>query len=194
MIRVLIVDYYDSFTFNLAQAFGSLGAEVVVQRNDAIDVARVSASPPAALVVSPGPGRAQTAGCSLALISVLSGRVPILGVCLGHQAISEAFGGSTIRAPQVVHGKVASINHDGGPLFSDVPSPFVATRYHSLVVDEPSVARLPLRVIARTSEGLLMALRHRDHPTFGVQFHPESVLTPHGPRILANFLTLAETM
>jgi anthranilate synthase/aminodeoxychorismate synthase-like glutamine amidotransferase len=191
-VRVLIADNYDSFTFNLAQAFGSIGAHVEVVRSDAIDVHRLRSSPPQALVISPGPGRPEDAGASLDLISALSGRIPILGVCLGHQAIGAAFGGRITFAPSIVHGKTSRIDHDGGSLFDGIPSPFVATRYHSLVVDEPSIARSPLRTIARSREGLLMAIAHRDHPTFGVQFHPESVLTRHGPRILANFLALAE--
>jgi anthranilate synthase/aminodeoxychorismate synthase-like glutamine amidotransferase len=190
--RVLIADNYDSFTFNLAQAFGSLGADVDVVRSDAINVHRITGSPPHALVISPGPGRPEDAGVSLDLVAALSGRIPILGVCLGHQAIGAAFGGHITFAPSIVHGKASRITHDGGSLFDGVPSPFYATRYHSLVVDEPSIAQSPLRAIARTREGLLMAIAHREHPTFGVQFHPESVLTRHGPRILANFLAMAE--
>jgi anthranilate synthase/aminodeoxychorismate synthase-like glutamine amidotransferase len=191
-VRVLIADNYDSFTFNLAQAFGSIGAHVDVVRSDAIDMHRLKSSPPQALVISPGPGRPENAGASLDLISALSGRIPILGVCLGHQAIGAAFGGRITFAPSIVHGKTSRIDHDGGSLFDGIPSPFVATRYHSLVVDEPSIVGSPLRTIARSREGLLMAIAHRDHPTFGVQFHPESVLTRHGPRILANFLAMAE--
>jgi len=191
-VRVLIADNYDSFTFNLAQAFGSIGARVEVIRSDAIDVDRLKSSPPHALVISPGPGRPEDAGVSLDLISALSGRIPILGVCLGHQAIGAAFGGRITFAPSIVHGKTSRIDHDGSSLFEGIPSPFVATRYHSLVVDEPSITRSPLLAIARSREGLLMAIAHRDHPTFGVQFHPESVLTRHGPRILANFIALAE--
>ena len=192
MKRILIADNYDSFTFNLAQAFGSLGAHVDVVRSDSINARALKDSPPDALVLSPGPGRPQSAGLSLELISSLSGLIPILGVCLGHQAIGAAFGGCITRAPSIVHGKTSRITHDGGALFEGVPSPFVATRYHSLVVDEPSIADSPLRPIARTCDGLLMALGHLHHPTFGVQFHPESVLTRHGPRMLANFLAMAE--
>jgi anthranilate synthase/aminodeoxychorismate synthase-like glutamine amidotransferase len=165
---------------------------VQVVRSDAIDVDRIRSSPPDALVISPGPGRPEDAGTSLDLISALSGRIPILGVCLGHQAIGAAFGGHITFAPSIVHGKTSRIDHDGGCLFEEIPSPFIATRYHSLVVDEASIARCPLQTIARSREGLLMAIAHREHPTFGVQFHPESVLTRHGPRMLANFLALAE--
>jgi anthranilate synthase/aminodeoxychorismate synthase-like glutamine amidotransferase len=191
MTRVLVADNYDSFTYNLAQAFGALGARVEVLRNDEIDPEHVIADPPDAIVVSPGPGRPASAGISLVLVSTMSGRVPVLGVCLGHQVIGEAFGARVVAAPTVVHGKTSSINHDGGALFEGVPSPFPATRYHSLVVDESSLAETPLRVIARSESGTLMALRHKEHPTFGVQFHPESVLTAHGPLMLANFLRLA---
>lgn len=190
--HVLIVDNYDSFTFNLAQAFGALGAGVEVVRCDRVDPDALAQAPPDALVISPGPGRPENAGKSLQLIDALSGRVPILGVCLGHQAIGAAFGGRIVGAPAVVHGKTSRVRHEGGELFAGVPSPFVATRYHSLVIDERSIAASPLAVTARSQDGLLMAIAHREHPTFGVQFHPESVLTTHGPRILKNFLTLAE--
>ena len=190
--RVLMVDNYDSFTFNLVQAFGALGARVQVVRNDCIGERDVLASPPDALVISPGPGRPHDAGICAALVSALGGRVPILGVCLGHQVIGEAFGGRVTHAPCVVHGKTSRVSHDGAVLFAGVPSPFVATRYHSLVVDECSLDGSPLYPIARSEDGLLMALAHRSQPTYGVQFHPESVLTRHGPTILANFLALAE--
>ncbi|HEV2878886.1 MAG TPA: aminodeoxychorismate/anthranilate synthase component II [Candidatus Eremiobacteraceae bacterium] len=190
--RVLIADNYDSFTFNLAQAFGSFGADVSVVRSDAIDPGSVLESPPHALVISPGPGRPEGAGASLDLIATLSGRLPILGVCLGHQAIGAAFGGRITGAPSIVHGKTSRITHEGGTLFEGVPSPFLATRYHSLVVDESSIVHSALRTIARSQDGLLMAIAHSEHPTFGVQFHPESVLTRYGARILRNFLALAE--
>ena len=175
---VTIVDNYDSFTYNLAQAFGALGAHVDVVRADAIDADALSARPPHAVVISPGPGTPERAGNSMSIIRRLSGSLPILGVCLGHQAIGAVFGGRVVRAPAVVHGKTSNVSHDGSSLFDGVPSPFVATRYHSLVVDEAS----------RSDDGLLMAFRHRTHATFGVQFHPESVMTKHGPRMLANFL------
>jgi anthranilate synthase/phosphoribosyltransferase len=191
MTKVLIADNYDSFTYNLAQVIGALGARVDVLRSDDIDQERVIADPPDAIIVSPGPGRPSAAGNSLALVSAMSGRVPVLGVCLGHQVIGEAFGARVVAAPAIVHGKTSSISHNGGPLFEGIPSPFVATRYHSLAVDESSIADTPLRIIARSESGTLMALCHTEHPTFGVQFHPESVLTTQGPVLLANFLRLA---
>lgn len=185
--RILLVDNYDSFTYNLAQALGVLGAEVDVRRADAVYPADVASAPPDALVVSPGPGTPERAGYSLALIRSLSGVVPILGVCLGHQAIGAAFGGRVVRAPVVVHGKTSRVAHDGVGLFAGIPSPFQATRYHSLVVDERTLPPV-LQVTARSVDGLLMAFRHETHPTYGVQFHPESVLTRHGPKLLANFV------
>ncbi|HEY7994952.1 MAG: anthranilate synthase component II [Candidatus Eremiobacterales bacterium] len=185
--RILLVDNYDSFTYNLAQAIGMLGADVDVRRADAVYPAEMASSPPSALVVSPGPGTPERAGNSLALIRQLSGVVPILGVCLGHQAIGAAFGGRVVRAPVVVHGKTSRVAHDGAGLFAGIPSPFVATRYHSLVVDERTLPQV-LQVTARSADGLLMAFRHETHPTYGVQFHPESVLTRHGPKLLANFV------
>ena len=184
---ILLVDNYDSFTYNLAQAIGTIGADVDVRRADVVFPADVAAAPPDALVISPGPGTPERAGNSMALVRALSGKVPILGVCLGHQAIGAAFGGRVVRAPAVVHGKTSRVSHDGGELFAGIPSPFVATRYHSLVVDEATLPSV-LRVTARSTDGLLMAFRHETHPTFGVQFHPESVLTRHGPKLLANFL------
>jgi anthranilate synthase/aminodeoxychorismate synthase-like glutamine amidotransferase len=185
--RVLLVDNYDSFTYNLAQAIGTIGADVDVRRADVVFPADVAAAPPHALVISPGPGTPERAGNSMALVRALSGKVPILGVCLGHQAIGAAFGGRVVRAPAVVHGKTSRVSHDGGGLFAGIPSPFIATRYHSLVVDEATLPEV-LRVTARSTDGLLMAFRHETHPTYGVQFHPESVLTRHGPKLIANFL------
>jgi anthranilate synthase/aminodeoxychorismate synthase-like glutamine amidotransferase len=186
-LRVVILDNYDSFTYNLAQAFGSLGADVRVIRSDAITVEELAASPPDALVISPGPGTPERAGNSMGAIRALTGTVPILGVCLGHQAIGTVFGGRVVRAPAVVHGKTSNVSHDGSALFSGIPSPFVATRYHSLIVDESTLPD-SLVVTARSDDGLLMAFRHTTHLTFGVQFHPESVMTKHGPKLLANFL------
>ena len=185
--RILLVDNYDSFTYNLAQALGVLGADVDVRRADAVSCADVAEAPPGALVISPGPGTPERAGNSVALVRALSGAVPILGVCLGHQAIGAVFGGRVVRAPAVVHGKTSRVSHDGAGLFAGIPSPFHATRYHSLVVDERTLPSV-LRVTARSADGLLMAFRHETHPTYGVQFHPESVLTRHGPRLLANFV------
>jgi anthranilate synthase/aminodeoxychorismate synthase-like glutamine amidotransferase len=190
--RVLIADNYDSFTYNLAQAFGALGARVDVVRSDKIDLEQTTSDPPDALVISPGPGRPEKAGNSLALIARLSGRIPILGVCLGHQAIGAAFGGKVVAAPSILHGKTSRITHDGGPLFDGVRNGFRATRYHSLVVDDASLAATLLRPIARSDDGVLMGIAHRQHSTFGLQFHPESVLTTLGPRMLANFLALAD--
>ena len=193
-LRILIADNYDSFTYNLAQAFGALGARVEVARSDEIDVGQIELDPPDALVISPGPGRPQGAGASLALVGRLSGRIPILGVCLGHQAIGEAFGATIISAPSLLHGKTSRITHDGNPLFAGIRNGFRATRYHSLVLDEASIAPTPLQPIARADDGVLMGVAHREHPTFGVQFHPESVLTACGPRMIANFLALAESV
>jgi anthranilate synthase component 2 len=186
-VRVVILDNYDSFTYNLAQALGSLGADVSVIRADAITVDELVASPPQALVISPGPGTPERAGNSMGAVRALSGTVPILGVCLGHQAIGAVFGGRVVRAPAVVHGKTSNVLHDGSALFAGIPSPFVATRYHSLIVDE-STLPASLVVTARSDDGLLMAFRHESHITYGVQFHPESVMTKQGPRLLANFL------
>ena len=184
---VLILDNYDSFTYNLAHAFGSLGAAVRVVRSDAIDAEGLAGDAPDALVISPGPGTPERAGNSMSIIRALSGTIPILGVCLGHQAIGAVYGGRVVRAPAVVHGKTSKVSHDSTGLFAGIQSPFVATRYHSLVIDETTLPH-ELDVTARSDDGLLMAIKHRSHPTFGVQFHPESVLTTAGPKILANFL------
>lgn len=192
---ILVIDNYDSFTYNLVQLLGRLLAEAAapiplhVVRNDALSAEAVAALRPKAVVISPGPGRPETAGITVPVIARLSGRVPILGVCLGHQAIAAAFGGRVVRAGRLMHGKASPILHDGRDLFEGLPNPFMAGRYHSLLVAEP----LPevLEVTARTPEGEVMALRHRAHPTFGIQFHPESVLTPEGARLLWNFLRLA---
>ena len=185
--RVTILDNYDSFTYNLAQAIGALGADVAVVRSDAIDASELQAQAPDAIVISPGPGTPERAGNSMSIIRTLSGSIPILGVCLGHQAIGAVFGGRVVRAPTVVHGKTSNVAHDGSALFAGLPSPFVATRYHSLVVDETTLPEA-LSITARSDDGLLMAFAHRSHPTFGVQFHPESVMTKFGPQLLANFL------
>lgn len=191
MSELLIVDNYDSFTFNLVQMIGAMGAPVRVVRNDILDVEQLQKALPSAVVISPGPGRCEDAGNTVALVRALSGRLPILGVCLGHQAIGAAFGARIVSAPQLVHGKASVIRHDRSALFEGIPSPFVGTRYHSLAVDEPSLAGSGLCVTARTREGLLMAFSHECHPTFGVQFHPESVLTRYGARLVRNFLKLA---
>jgi anthranilate synthase component 2 len=188
---LLVIDNYDSFTYNLVQYLGELGAECRVVRNDAITVDQIAAALPARIVISPGPCTPNEAGVSLELIRRLAGRVPILGVCLGHQAIGQAFGGRVVRASRVMHGKTSRIRHDGSALFRGLPSPFVATRYHSLIVEADSLPAC-LQVTART-EGEpvdeIMALAHRELPVWGVQFHPESILTVEGKRLLANFLS-----
>jgi anthranilate synthase component 2 len=186
-VRVLLVDNYDSFTYNLVQELGELGAEPVVFRNDAIDVAGIRAQSPDLVVISPGPGRPEDAGISLDLVAELGGEIPILGVCLGHQVIGQAFGATVGRAHELMHGKTSQIFHTGVGVFADLPNPFEATRYHSLVVERSTVPDV-LEVTAETADGLVMGLRHRDLAIEGVQFHPESILTHVGPSLLANFL------
>ena len=185
--RVLVIDNYDSFVYNLVQELGELGADPVVFRNDAIDVAGIRAERPDAVLVSPGPGRPEDGGVSLRAIRDLAGEVPLLGVCLGHQCIGQAFGAEIVAAPHLMHGKTSEIHHDGTGLFAGLPNPFVATRYHSLVVRPDSVPG-ELVVTATSRDGVVMGLRHRSLPVEGVQFHPESVLTASGPALLANFL------
>jgi anthranilate synthase/aminodeoxychorismate synthase-like glutamine amidotransferase len=188
--RVLLIDNYDSFVYNLVQELGELGAEPVVYRNDAIDVAGIRAIDPDAIVISPGPGRPEDAGISLEVIGELGGITPILGVCLGHQCIGQAFGGRIVQAPTIMHGKTSEVSHDGNGVFAGLPDSFVATRYHSLTVDP---ATLPdcLQVTATLPDGVIMGLRHKDLMIEGVQFHPESVLTTSGPKLLQNFLAIA---
>ena len=188
-MKVLLVDNYDSFTYNLAQYLGELGHAPIVRRNDEITLGEVEALAPDRIVISPGPGRPEDAGISVDVIRRIGRRVPIFGVCLGHQAIGYAFGGEVARAPVVMHGKVSSVQHDGRGVFAGVSQPFVAGRYHSLVVNEPAPAAL--EIAARTDDGVVMGLRHREWPVHGVQFHPESVLTGEGKKILRNFLELA---
>jgi anthranilate synthase component 2/para-aminobenzoate synthetase component 2 len=185
--KLLLIDNYDSFTYNLVQAFLVLGAEVDVRRNDAIRVDEALAMDHSHLVISPGPGTPRDAGVSLAMIEAFAGRRPILGVCLGHQALVEAFGGRVVRAGRLMHGKVSPVSHDGRGVFAGVPQGFAAGRYHSLIA-EPTTLPDVLEVTARTPEGEIMGVRHQHLPIEGVQFHPESVLTPEGPRIMANFL------
>jgi anthranilate synthase/aminodeoxychorismate synthase-like glutamine amidotransferase len=185
--RVLVIDNYDSFVYNLVQELGELGAEPVVFRNDAIDVAGILIEAPDAILISPGPGRPEDAGISLAVIHELAGEIPILGVCLGHQAIGQAFGGEVVAAPTLMHGKTSAIHHQGQGVFAGLPEPFVATRYHSLVVEPSSVPDV-LEVTALTADGVIMGLRHRTLAVEGVQFHPESLLTLEGRSLLANFL------
>jgi anthranilate synthase/aminodeoxychorismate synthase-like glutamine amidotransferase len=184
---LLLVDNYDSFTYNLYQYLGELGAETRVVRNDALSAQEALALKPERIVISPGPGTPDQAGISLELIAEAAGRVPLLGVCLGHQALGQALGGRVVRAPKLMHGKTSQIHHDGRTLFSGLPQPFTATRYHSLVVDRASVPPC-LEVSAWTEDGLVMGLRHREHALEGVQFHPESILTVAGRALLKNFL------
>ena len=185
---ILLLDNYDSFTFNLYQALSELGAEVIVRRNDAVTVDEVERLGPTldGIVISPGPCTPGEAGISVPLVQRLAGTVPILGVCLGHQAIGEAFGGTIVRAPRIMHGKVSMIAHDGGGVFAGLPNPLQATRYHSLIVERSTLPSV-LEVTAE-ADGLIMGLRHRLLPVEGVQFHPESILTPTGNDLLANFL------
>ncbi len=184
--RVLVVDNYDSFVFNLVQYLCQLGAECHVRRNDDVDLDSVDEYD--GVLISPCPGVPEKAGVSVPLVTRWAGKVPILGVCLGHQAIGVAFGGTVARAPELLHGKTSQVFHDGAGLFRDLPSPFTATRYHSLCVDASSVPDV-LEVTGRTESGVVMALRHRDLPVEGVQFHPESVLTEHGHRLLSNWMS-----
>jgi anthranilate synthase/aminodeoxychorismate synthase-like glutamine amidotransferase len=191
-VRVLLIDNYDSFTYNLVQELGKLGAEPVVHRNDAIDVDGIRHASPDALVISPGPGRPEEAGISLQVVSDLAGELPILGVCLGHQCIGQAYGGQVVPAPTLMHGKTSAVFHSGTGVFTGLPNPFEATRYHSLVVERESLPDF-LEVTAETADGVVMGLRHHELPVEGVQFHPESILTPAGPGLLANFLAVART-
>jgi anthranilate synthase component 2 len=184
---ILVIDNYDSFTYNLVQYLGELGAEVRVLRNDEAGVEDIERMRPQRIVISPGPGTPDDAGVSLELIARLADRVPILGVCLGHQAIGQAFGGRVVRARQVMHGKVSRVRHDGRGVFAGVPDDFVATRYHSLVVERASLPPA-LEASAQSEDGEIMGLRHRELPVEGVQFHPEALLTEHGHRMLENFL------
>jgi anthranilate synthase component II len=184
---IAMIDNYDSFTYNLVQYLGELGGEVRVFRNDAVTVDELEALAPSHLVISPGPGTPDGAGITLALIERLAGRVPLLGVCLGHQAIGQAFGGKVVRAGRVMHGKVSRIRHDASGVFAGIPDDFVATRYHSLVVERASLPAC-LAVTAQSEDGEIMGLRHRSLALEGVQFHPEALLTEHGHRLLRNFI------
>ena len=185
---ILLIDNYDSFTFNIAQYLGELGAPPTVRRNDEITIGEIEALHPSHIVISPGPGRPEDAGISVEVIRRFGPATPMLGVCLGHQGIGIAFGGSVVRAPQLMHGKVSSVRHDGRGVFKGVSRPFVAGRYHSLIVADPLPAEL--EASARTEDGTLMGVRHREFPIHGVQFHPESVLTGEGKQLLRNFLEL----
>jgi len=186
---VFVLDNYDSFTYNLVQYMGELGAEMTVRRNDELTVAEVEALEPDRILLSPGPCTPQEAGISIDLVRHFAGKVPILGVCLGHQAIGAAFGGDVVRAPQLMHGKTSDVAHDGKTIFSGIQSPMVCTRYHSLIVAEKGLPD-ELEITARTADGTIMGLRHRQHAVEGVQFHPESVLTHDGKRLIKNFLEL----
>jgi anthranilate synthase component 2 len=184
---LLLIDNYDSFTYNLAQYLGELGAEVRVVRNDAIDLAGIASLAPERVVISPGPGTPDTAGVSLAAIREFAGKIPLLGVCLGHQAVGQAFGGTVVRATTLMHGKTSPLSHDGRGVFRGLPTPFEAGRYHSLAISREGLPAC-LEVSARTADGEIMGVRHRWLAVEGVQFHPESVLTEHGHALLKNFL------
>jgi anthranilate synthase/aminodeoxychorismate synthase-like glutamine amidotransferase len=187
---VIVIDNYDSFTYNLVQYVAALGVPVTVHRNDAVTVSEVARADPLALILSPGPGTPRDAGVCADLVRELGPSVPTLGVCLGHQCIGEVYGATVVRAERLMHGKVSLIYHDGRSLFADLPSPFSATRYHSLVVARASVPPT-LRITAWTDDGIVMGLEHVAHPVAGVQFHPESILTPQGKQLLANFVDSA---
>jgi anthranilate synthase/aminodeoxychorismate synthase-like glutamine amidotransferase len=187
---ILLIDNYDSFTFNLVHFFGDLGAECVVKRNDALSPADALAMAPEAIILSPGPCTPNEAGICLDLVAQAAGKVPVLGVCLGHQAIGQAFGAKVMRAAEPVHGKTSPIRHENTDIFKGLPDPFIATRYHSLIVQRSSLPDV-LTPTAFTEDGVIMGLRHATLPIFGVQFHPESIATSHGHDILANFLAIA---
>jgi len=186
----LVIDNYDSFVYNLVQYLGELGAEPIVHRHDDLTIDGVSDLAPAAILISPGPGRPEDAGVSNEVIERFAGVTPILGVCLGHQCIGQVFGGTVVRAPAVVHGKTSMVHHRGDGVLAGMPQPFQATRYHSLVVDRESVPAV-LEITAETDDGVVMALRHREFAVEGVQFHPESILTEAGRQVLKNFLAQA---
>jgi len=185
--RVLVVDNYDSFVYNLVQYLGELGAEPIVHRHDALSLDEIEALEPDAVLISPGPGRPEDAGLSNQVISTFAGRRPVLGVCLGHQCIGQLYGGEVVRAPQIMHGKTSLIRHDEGGVFAGLPNPLEATRYHSLVVERASVPDV-LEITAETDDGTVMGVRHREVDVEGVQFHPESILTSAGHELLKNFL------
>ncbi len=186
---IFVLDNYDSFTYNLVQYMGELGAEMTIRRNDELTVDEVEALGPERILLSPGPCTPQEAGISIDLIRRFAGKTPILGVCLGHQAIGAAFGGDVVRAPKLMHGKTSEVEHDGKTIFSGIATPMTCTRYHSLIVSEKNLPK-DLEVSARTADGTIMGLRHREYPVEGVQFHPESVLTDDGKKLIQNFLEL----
>jgi len=189
-VRMLLIDNYDSFTYNLVQAFAAQGADVMVYRNDAITVDEALALDPTHLVISPGPGRPENAGVSLDMIAAFSGSIPVLGVCLGHQSLVQHFGGEIVRAERLMHGKTSMAKHDGKTIFEGLPQPFEVGRYHSLCAENESLPDV-LELTAETERGEIMGVRHRTLPLEGVQFHPESVLTPEGERLMANFMRMA---
>ena len=188
---LLVIDNYDSFTYNLVQYLGELGADVHVHRNDALTLEQIAAWEPSAIVISPGPCTPNEAGISVPLIQRFAGKIPILGVCLGHQAIGQAFGGQIVRAERVMHGKVSPVTHDGKGVFADVPSPFTATRYHSLAIERKTMPTC-LAITATADDGEVLGVRHREWSVEGVQFHPEAILTEHGHALLRNFLDRAK--
>lgn len=191
-VRMLLIDNYDSFTYNLVQAFAALGAEVDVYRNDAITVENAIALEPTHLVISPGPGRPEDAGASLAMIAAFAERIPILGVCLGHQCLVQHFGGNIVRADRLMHGKTSMAEHDGKTIFEGLPLPFEVGRYHSLCAEADSLPAV-FDITAHTDRGEIMGVRHKELPLEGVQFHPESVLTPEGDKVMANFLRMSKS-
>ena len=192
-LMILVIDNYDSFTFNLVQYLGSMGQELKVFRNDAITLDEIARLAPASIVISPGPGRPENSGIIIETIRRFSGKMPILGVCLGHQAIGAAFGGDVVSAPHIMHGKTSEIFHDGRTIFQGLPTPFRATRYHSLVVSPENLPEC-LEISAKTEDGIIMGLRHREMVVEGVQFHPESILTDIGMQLLSNFVNLGTTV
>jgi anthranilate synthase/aminodeoxychorismate synthase-like glutamine amidotransferase len=186
---IVMIDNYDSFTYNLVQYIEALGAPVLVFRNDVVSLSAIDAMGPAGIVISPGPGRPESAGVTLSVVKEYSGRIPILGVCLGHQAIAAAFGGEVISAKKLMHGKTSTITSDGKALFQGISKPFKAMRYHSLAVSKENLPAC-LEISAQSEDGEIMGIRHEKHPTEGIQFHPESIMTPVGKRLLRNFLNL----
>lgn len=186
---IIVIDNYDSFTYNLVQYLGELGEEIIVRRNDEIDIAGIEQLAPDHIMISPGPCSPNEAGISLSVIEHFKGKIPIIGICLGHQAIGQAFGGEVVRAERLMHGKTSEIIHDGKQLFADVPSPFIATRYHSLIVRRETLPDC-LEITAETADGEIMGLRHKDYVIEGLQFHPESIITDYGLTLLRNFLQL----
>jgi para-aminobenzoate synthetase component 2 len=186
---ILVIDNYDSFTYNLVQYLGEIGQEVLVRRNDQIDLNGIESLKPDHILISPGPCTPNEAGISLALIDRFKGKIPILGVCLGHQSIGQVFGGEVIRAEKLMHGKTSDIYHDGKTIFEGIPSPYTATRYHSLIVRRESLPDC-LEISAETKDGEIMGLRHKEYPIEGVQFHPESIITDHGLKLLRNFVAI----